>query len=196
MSNKAKNVIFFIAGAVTGSFATWKLVKTKYERIADEEIESVKRVFGKANQAQACENSEVPEQEPENESDYEPLTDDDVFIYPEEELGDYVHMVDDLGYSGKEEEGETKVTNPGLPYIIAPTQFGEFSDFKRFSLTYYEEDDILTDDKEEPIEDPYVLVGDDFMDHYGEYYDDAVYVRNEMLKADYEILLDTGAFYD
>ena len=42
MKCKFINVLVFAAGAAIGSAVTWKVVKTKYERFAQEEIESVK----------------------------------------------------------------------------------------------------------------------------------------------------------
>ena len=46
MNNSILSKAFiFAVGAAIGSAVTWKLVKTKYEKIADEEIESVKEVY-------------------------------------------------------------------------------------------------------------------------------------------------------
>ena len=42
---------------------------------------------------------------------------------------------------------------------------------------------IIVDDIEE-------TVGEDSLEHFGEYEDDSVYVRNDAKKCDYEILLD------
>ena len=56
------SVLIFTAGAVIGSLITWKLVKTKYENIANEEIASVKETFSKYNK---CEN-ESEDEEPED----------------------------------------------------------------------------------------------------------------------------------
>ena len=39
--------LIFSTGVAIGSFVTWKMVKTKYERIAQEEIDSVKETFSK-----------------------------------------------------------------------------------------------------------------------------------------------------
>lgn len=39
-----KGAIIFAAGAGVGSFATWKIVKDKYKKIADEEIASVQEI--------------------------------------------------------------------------------------------------------------------------------------------------------
>ena len=42
MNNKVVNVIAFLLGAGVGSIATWKLVETKYKKLAQEEIDSVR----------------------------------------------------------------------------------------------------------------------------------------------------------
>ena len=40
--NTKINLFMFVMGAIAGSVATWQYVKKKYERIAQEEIDSVK----------------------------------------------------------------------------------------------------------------------------------------------------------
>ena len=45
MNDTLNKVFIFAAGAIIGSVVTWKIVKTKYEQIANEEIESVKERF-------------------------------------------------------------------------------------------------------------------------------------------------------
>lgn len=45
MSNKSLFSLAFIIGTVTGSVATWYLLKDKYEALAQEEIDFVKEVF-------------------------------------------------------------------------------------------------------------------------------------------------------
>ena len=56
-------------------------------------------------------------------------------------------------------------------------------------LTYYA-DGVLEDEYWNVIENPEDIVGDEFMNHFGEYADDVVYIRNEELKTDYEITRD------
>ena len=71
-------ILIFSVGAAIGSVITWKLVKTKYERIAQEEIDSVKDVYSKnyGNDEEDIEN--IPdEQNPINEIDDKP----DLSIY-------------------------------------------------------------------------------------------------------------------
>ena len=45
MNDILNKAFIFAAGAIIGSAVTWKIVKTKYEQIANEEIESVKERF-------------------------------------------------------------------------------------------------------------------------------------------------------
>ena len=38
-------ILAFIFGAAAGSLVTWKLVDTKYKKLADEEIESIREYY-------------------------------------------------------------------------------------------------------------------------------------------------------
>ena len=97
------------------------------------------------------------------------------------------------GYAGYEEVMEEM----GKPYVISPEEFGEMEDegYETISLIYYA-DKVLTDDDNELVEDVENTVGTESLTHFGEYEDDSVFVRNDRLKADYEILLDTRNYSD
>lgn len=165
-----KTLFIFALGAAVGSVVSWKLTKTKYEQIAQEEIESVKEHFTVPGSSRAIGES-VPEEEPDNpeESDMEP----------------YKNLMIKLGYEPEKEEESVVIK----PYVISPDEFGEEDDYETISLTYYS-DGILTDDMNERIDNVDDVVGKDSLTHFGEYEDDSVFVRNERLKCDYEILLD------
>ena len=81
------------------------------------------------------------------------------------------------------------------PYVISPDEFGEFEDYERISLSYYA-DQILADEDDEKVEDVDNVVGLESLAHFGEYEDDSVFVRNDRLKCDYEILLDQRTYSD
>ena len=53
---------------------------------------------------------------------------------------------------------------------------------------------VLADDMDELVDDIEDVVGFESLNHFGEYEEDAVHVRNDRLKADYEILVDTGNY--
>lgn len=172
-NNVLTNILVFAAGAAIGSVVTWKLVKTKYEQIAQEEIDSVKEVFARRA------STEKPS------------------------LDEYISKLNDQGYNTTdgattapdeyEEEEETESMVDDMAYVIAPDEFGEFDDYETISLTYYA-DEVLADDMDDPIDDTVEIVGPDALMRFGEYEEDAVYVRNDKLKTDYEILLDTRKY--
>ena len=62
--------------------------------------------------------------------------------------------------------------------------------------TIYHVIDLRTDRLCDVIEDIDRVVGKDSLTHFGEYEDDSVYVRNDRLKCEYEILLRVGKFED
>lgn len=81
------------------------------------------------------------------------------------------------------------------PYIITPDEFGEFEEYETESLVYFS-DGYLTDDAFELIDDVDNIVGKDSLNHFREYEDDSVFVRNDRLKTDYEILADLRNYAD
>ena len=81
------------------------------------------------------------------------------------------------------------------PYVISPEEFGEFEEYEKISLTYYA-DKVLADENDEEVDDVDEIVGEESLNHFGEYEDDSVFVRNDRLKCDYEILLDQRNYSD
>lgn len=168
-----KHIFAFVAGVSIGSLATWLVVKNKYEKIAQEEIEVAREYFSKKENP--CEDNQETETEPAEE------------FHANEE---YAAVLKDLGYGEDEDEEYTSDT----PYVIAPNEFGKF-EYDAISLTYYA-DGVLTDDYDEFVENPDDVVGKDYADHFGEYMDDVVHVRNDVLKCDYEISRDLRKYSD
>ena len=68
-------------------------------------------------------------------------------------------------------------------------------DYSTISLTYYS-DDVLTYESDELVEDVDDIVGADFAEHFGEYEDDSVFIRNDRMKTDFEILADKRNYSD
>ena len=75
------------------------------------------------------------------------------------------------------------------PYVISPFDFGEIDGYNQISLTYYA-DGILEDDANDIVTDVDELIGAGSLNTFGEYEDDSVFVRNEYLRTDFEILKD------
>ena len=82
------------------------------------------------------------------------------------------------------------------PYVIPPEDFGDVDiDYETKSLVMYA-DGVLVNEYGAIIEDVDNLVGKDSLNHFGEYEDDSVFVRNDRLKTDFEILLDNRNYKD
>lgn len=201
---KYTSLLAFVAGAAIGSATTWYIVKKKYEQIAQEEIESVKAVFTQPKTKpyegpQSSDEDTQKEQEKKAEANRN-----------KPDISDYAKMLGQEGYTDyskyhedTEEDEEEPILEPekrelqpdAKPYVISPDQFGEFDDYSIISLSYYA-DHILADDNDEILEDVEDAVGIESLTHFGEYEDDSVFVRNDRLKVDYEILKDLRKYTD
>ena len=203
LNSKIINVLVFTAGAAIGSAVTWKVVKTKYERIAQEEIDSVKETFAEyfVNDDESVEESseDDAEERPSNSSrqinweDYEDLDEDDAaeedeYQADEADREEYARLT---SYYNNENGGPEDMNKPigRAPYVIDPDEFASLDNWKTVSLTYYA-DDILEDEKYNIINDRDELIGRKALTTFGEYEEDSVFVRNERSKTDFEILKD------
>ena len=185
MNRKLSNVLLFAAGVAVGSLATWRYFKSKYEVVEDEIEEKTEEAEGESEE----DDPEVLESK---------------MSYKKPPLKEYVKMVENNGYTPKThvEEVEEEIANGEWgdkdvyePFIIRPDEYGELHAYETLSLNYYA-DGVLTDELDNPIEDVESLVPADFADHFGEYDDNAVFVRNDNLECDYEILRDLRKFTD
>ena len=182
-----KNLLCFVAGAAIGSVVTWKLIEKKYKDLADEEIESVIETFKnrkpritKDNVKETVEKVINKYKEPK-EIVEDIVTTEKYSIENEEEIDED----DESNYTVNVDNDVEVVT----PYVITPEQFGEYNEYGTKTLTYYA-DNVLTDEIDNPItsEEMETMIGPDALDHFGEYEDDSVYIRDEMNEMDYEIL--------
>lgn len=178
---KLSNVVIFAIGAAFGSLATWKFVKTKYERIANEEIESVKETFSKKQKKEEESTDKMESDDKSNEKEYEKM---------KKQYEKCHNIIDERGYLFVERQDGTI---PKPPYVISPEEFDTLDNYGTETLTYYA-DGVLTDDFDNPIEDVEAMVGVESLTHFGEYEDDSVFVRNERHRIDYEILADERNF--
>ena len=170
----------FILGAAVGSVVTWYLVKDKYEQLANEEIESVKEVFTRR-----------AEKKMETKTEKKP---EGIHVKTKPNIMEYAARLSEEGYTNyaKEEKREVKIEPDELPYIISPDQYDDEMDYDKVSYVYYA-DGVLADETDEIVEADGV-VPTDFADHFGEYENDTVYVRDDELKVDYDICRDDRTY--
>ena len=187
--SKLSTFAAFIFGAATGALVTWKVLKTKYEQIAQEEIDSVKETFSE----RLKEIEEEPGDEDE-EDDSEKNVSKSINTKPD--IFEYAKTIKDNGYSKDEStDDEEDELSYKKPYVISQDEFGENDDYETVTLYYYE-DDVLTDDNDNIIKDVDELVGLDSLTRFGEYEDDSVFVRDDGIRTDYEILKDSRKYHE
>jgi lipopolysaccharide export system protein LptC len=179
--NKTINFMMFVLGVAVGSVVTWRYVEKKYEQIAQDEIDSVKEVFSR-RETEFTENTEARIKA--DNAKEKPSVIEYAARLREQGYTNYSDMADE-----KPEEVKEESMSIDKPYVIAPEEFGDLDDYETISLTYYA-DQILADDNDEIVDDIEDVVGFDSLNSFGEYEDDSVFVRNDRLKCDYEILLD------
>lgn len=179
--SKSAGFFIFIFGAAIGAAAAWKLAKTKYEAIANEEIASVKKAY------HISDNSTVT---------YKDYPNPDIFPIKDETT--YSQIIKTEKYTANSEpepKEEIKYEDYPRPYIISPADFSENFEYDTVDITYFA-DGVLCDENNEPLEDIENTIGEDAVEHIGEFTPDTAYVRNERLKCDYEILRDERNYAD
>lgn len=110
--------------------------------------------------------------------------------YSKKEVSDYEDVVESLGYSNEVHDDDVCL-NPFV-HVIPPSEFGEEEGYSIVELTFYK-DHILAEEFD-IVEDAEHIIGYDSLNHFGEYENDAVHVRNDRMKCYYEILLDERTY--
>ena len=177
--SKVTGLFIFVLGAAVGSAVTWQYTKKFYEQRAQEEIDSVKETYGK---------KVVPAQVEADTAEKEAAT----VVDGVDDKPDILHYAEILKNEKYTTDDESPIAE-SKPYVISPDEFGEFEEYDRISLTYYA-DQVLADENDDKIKDVDEVIGVESLTHFGEFEDDSVFVRNDRLKCDYEILMDSRTY--
>ena len=181
-------IVIFIGGAAIGAGAAYFITKKKYEQISNEEIESVQRAYADRLEKlqDMVHNLKPSEDDCEDDISVEEKTNNKEKEY-EQLLEDAGYADNSNNYNNKKKEVDVDMAKP---YVITPEEYDE-NGYDTISLTYYA-DGVLTDEFGGVIEESDIagMVGADFAEHFGEYEDDSVFVRNDEYEIDYEILKD------
>ena len=185
MNKTATAFISFVLGAAAGSAATWYLLKDKYAAIANEEIQEVRDYYKGKYEPEAMQSDS-----PQTKTEEIKASIDKLVMNKISEQHDYT------AYSkpnDKKDESETNDGDSEKPYIITPEEFDTIEDYELCELTFFK-DQIIADNDLEIVEDLDDVIGFESLNHFGEYADDAIYVRNDKRQCDYEVLLDERTY--
>lgn len=188
-----------LAGGATGFFISKKVYKKKYQQYADEEIESVKKVYAKhfgggdSPKESSGSNEELP---PKEIFGSRSSLDEGEAGQPRggKRVIDYTAPYKSGDPVVREDRPLDEALEPKNIYILTPEEFR--SSTNPTSTLFYYKDGVLADDDYNVIKHPEELIGSEALNAFGRYEDDAVYVRNETTNTDYEILLDNRSYLD
>lgn len=218
----------WLLGAVTGAFFAYKYAysqaEEKYSKIVDEEISNMRQHYmekGKALESEAAKDdlgtivAEKGYAEP-SDNPYEPNPGEKPPMVVQPPTPSSSIIVGDVTGEDSEEEPEVqnlfrkatpthqwdwheerKGRSPDVPYVIHVDEKEEM-DYQSETLTYYEGDDVLCNERDEIIDPDYrnELIGEDNLDRFGHGSNDVsvVYVRNDKLEIMYEIVRSPHKF--
>lgn len=175
--NKFSVIMTFVAGVIIGAVPSWYFTKKKHEEINRRDIESVRESLGFMREKYASEEKGTQSEEKIESR--------------KESVKEYVDIIKNAGYKKDAKEEERPKFKE--PYVITPDDFYEDDEYERLSFVLFR-DDILVDDDYRVVHDINDVVGNDSLNHFGEYEDDVVYVRNDKYKTIYEICKDERSY--
>lgn len=216
-----RNVGFFAIGAGVGlavGFAIGykigdKRLKTKYEKLAEDEISEMRQRFFEKAKAQVAQdkppiNEVIRERYVETGSRYTaeelqaireanekfPAEEEEEVVVEESAQVNVFEANEEWNY-----QYEISQRTKHVPYIIHYDEFQENApEHDQTVYTYYEVDDVLADTRDTTIEDMDKAIGLGNLGRWGHGSPDpnTVYVRNEELGLDVEIVRDRGSWAD
>jgi hypothetical protein len=204
MNTGLKNILILTLGVGIGAFVTYQILNKKYAALAQEEIESVRQVFGRGEPKNSI-NREFDGGYIYNDSKTDIDLTDKTSMHPNitpnmAEKSRYKKLVrkyTPYNEVTKGRNGDVVNTFEVGPdrddpscYIISIEEFSnERPEYDKISISYYETDDTLADETDEIVPDVETLIGEALL-CFGDQSDDpdVVYVRNECISIDYEII--------
>lgn len=207
MQKHLVNAVIFSVGVAVGAASTFFLVKKKYETIAQDEIRAVKDRFNDA--MKDLEKITDEEKEIRDKMKEEPDRNEDEDLKGQVTMEDYAKELRNQGHVNYSDVDDSEVNHfdedisrvwkgvdpdgeDWTPYVISPEEYASDNEYETISL-YVFADGVITDEDYNLIADWEEKVGDGAA-HFGEYEDDVVYVRNERLKCNYELLRDNRSY--
>ena len=191
-----KEAFIFVAGLIIGAgvsgAATYYVVNKKANARADEEILSVKEAYKNRKPLDISKIKEELKEEVVKETAARAnLNKPSLMAYSSLAANYAEPNKDDLATVDVEEDEEPEDTS--LEFI-SPEDYGEKEGFRSIELYWYA-DGILATENHEKVDSPKDYAGD-FVSHFGDYEDDAAYVRDNLMKRDIAIYRSDKTYYE
>lgn len=222
MNESIKVALGFVVGLAAGSGVTYYILKKNYDQLMNEEVKETKRYYDELyrleledlknkitlleSNAVATKSAEKKE-EPKVEKKPAKAKTKDVAVRQDEKYKDVV-KVDYNTISSKEPENKVtskstktkgKKTEPEKakgPEIITFEEYTADRKHEKVMVTYLDREDMVLDENNEPIECAEDMLGEEFKDFDFSEDGRCVYVRNDSIGKDFEVVIDVYNTYD
>lgn len=192
-----------VAGAAGGYIFANKKAQLKWQAYAEEQITSVKKHYGMVHDPNDYDTpEEADEANRERVSEYlarldelEYLADPEGRTSPE----DAAKAAPEEAVASAEPPASSVNFDKDYPYPVSSDEFfQDHNDYPKITLQWYEDDEILADDRDEVLSDYNSLVGNCVPKFFGfdKTQPDAVYVINHSKEAAYEVLRNVGSYQE
>lgn len=161
------------------------LAKAETTIMAREKAKREQTPYREISEGASIHSVSVVAEEPNPATGVQPIESVNVFADQSDETFDY--------------EAEVAKRTPEKPYVITHDEFfGAERDFETASYTWFEMDEVLVDERSQPVANPDLMVGDDYTGRFGSGSKDPtiVYIRNERLEIDFEISKSGGSYVE
>lgn len=104
---------------------------------------------------------------------------------------DYDEIIEKLNYN----QYSTKSSKETGPYIISFDEYNDDTNYIKKIISYFSEDEVAMDSEtEEVIDDVNKILGFENLEDFGD--NNEIYIRNEELGTDYQVVLETSSYQD
>lgn len=211
MNKKIVGILAFVVGAAAGAFGSKFLLEKKYQDNLKEEMSKIQEYYKTKDDPKPLEEEMKEPFTPEIVVDREAAA---IKARNKPEVMNYAAMAKELGYQG--EPVPIEVKNPQVapskpkkqgntkPYVIPYEEYGRKDGQEISSLTYYmcgtlaeDDDNVLDPAAVERIVTRELLEANFTPDaDEGAGRENSIYVRNQLLSCDYEILRDYRTYFE
>lgn len=182
-----RELLGFVIGLAIGVVSSALYFRGKTQ----EEVDEVRSFYlSKVGENEATENTEAETVEEKVFRE---------FNATKPEIRDYINTLRErkyVDYSKTAEPDDSSAKVPDViadPYVISIDDFGQEEGYDTITLTAYS-DGTIANYADDELEDPESTVGEDVLSKFGD--EDVVYIRNDRLKADFEVVRDNRTYVE
>lgn len=187
-----KDILLFSSGAAIGAALSMHFWQKKYAAELEDEVERQVDSILNNMEEKKKEDQEKEKEETRSAKKEKVKYDQMTKVYKEEEHTEEEETQEDIAASYEHPEDSDELAE--YPYQISEEEFNEKNGYEKESLYYYAGDGSIVNDMDALIEDvdAEAMLGREYLGWLNG--TDAVYIRNEKLQTDYELVWNSSSY--